>query len=189
MARTGTVSTAVTTAAVSAAVLALMTGCGVSHAPAAAVSRATVSPPASPASALAAVIAAYTALWPAGQRADIAPAAQRQAILAPVATGAELTGMLSAIAADANADQVSWGQPVLHPYDVTVDGTTATLQDCQDETQTGMMNQVTGEKLTHGGPKVHFDATLDLGADGAWRVAELTLSSQPCLPAQQPVRP
>ena len=174
----------VCSAVTAAAVLAFTTACGTSHAPAAAVSRATVPPPAaSPGSARAAVIAAYNALWPAGQRADTAPAAQRQAILTPVATGTELAGMLSAIAADTTAGQASWGQPVLHPYDVTVDGTTATLQDCQDEMATGMMSTVTGQKLTHGGPRVHFDATLDQGADGAWRVAKLTVSSQPCLPA------
>lgn len=162
------------------AVLAGLTACGSSSHPGTIPSpTATVS---QDASALAAVVGAYDALWPAGQRAEAAPEADRQAILTPVATSTQLATMLDGIAALRAADRRTWGQVVLHPYDVQVNGDTATVQDCQNDSRAGQMNASTGQRLTHGGPAVHLQATLRRGADGAWRVARIVQVSQPCLP-------
>lgn len=126
------------------------------------------------------VISAYDAMWSAGQEAERAAAAQRQAILAPYATGSELSDVLSGIAADQADGERSWGQPVPHPYGLRVTGDTATLQDCQDDRAYGVMNPTTGQRLTHGGPRVHLAVTLARGADGAWRVSELRQVNEPC---------
>jgi hypothetical protein len=143
---------------------------------------ATPSPAAS--AEQAAVIAAYDAMWPAGAEAERAPAAQRQAILAPHLTGPELAVVLSGQARDDAKGQRSWGAPVPRPYDVVIHGENATLQDCQDDRHYGTSNLATGQRLTHGLPRVHVAAMLERGADGVWRVATLKVLNTPCLPVR-----
>jgi hypothetical protein len=160
----------------------VVTSCG---SPGPATSAGGTPAPAQPASTgttQEAVISAYEALWPAGQQAEQAPPDQRNALLSPHATGAELSSMLNGFAADDAAGQRSWGHPVVHPYAVEVSEGTATLQDCQDDTSFGTMSTTSGKQLTYGVPRLHLTAVLDRGADGAWRVASIRQVPQQCLP-------
>ncbi|MFF3671591.1 hypothetical protein [Microtetraspora malaysiensis] len=128
-------------------------------------------------------MAVYRDLYPAGQHAEQALPEERKAILERVATQPLLNRMLRGIAALRATDRVTWGNPVLHTFDVQVKDDRATLHDCQDTSRTGQANAKTGERLIHGKSRTHLVATLLRGVDGAWRISTLEQVNEPCSPA------
>lgn len=130
-----------------------------------------------------AVLAVYRELYVAGPRAEHAPSAKRRAILERVAAPPLLDTMLKGITVLRASGRVTWGQPVLHTFDVRVQGDRAALHDCQDARKAGQADDRTGKRLTHGMPATHMVAALIKGADGAWRVAKVEQLEEPCSPA------
>ncbi|MFG1697244.1 hypothetical protein [Nonomuraea sp. NPDC049309] len=130
-----------------------------------------------------AVLAAYRELYRAGPRAEQVPADERRAILAQVATQPLLDTMLKGIDALRASGRVTWGQPVLHVFDVQVQGDRAALHDCQDARKAGQADDRTGKRLTHGMPRTHMVAALVKEPDGVWRVAKVDQLEEPCSPA------
>ncbi|MFI6321606.1 hypothetical protein ACIBG8_29005 [Nonomuraea sp. NPDC050556] len=126
-------------------------------------------------------IVSYRDLYPAGQSAERAEPRQRKEILGQYATDPLLSRMSRGIAALRVTGRVTWGLPVIHPYDLQIEGDTATLHDCQDARKTGQADDKTSERLTHGTANTHLRATLRKGADGAWRVATLEQLEEPCV--------
>ncbi|MGW4792715.1 hypothetical protein ACWEPC_09940 [Nonomuraea sp. NPDC004297] len=90
--------------------------------------------------------------------------------------------MLKGITALRSHGRVTWGQPVLHTFDVQVQGDRAALHDCQDARKAGQADDRTGKRLTHGMPATHMVAALVKDADGAWRVAKVEQLEEPCSP-------
>ncbi|RBQ16965.1 hypothetical protein DP939_28350 [Spongiactinospora rosea] len=128
-----------------------------------------------------AVLAVYRAMYPAGRRAEQASPKQRRPILAQVATQPLLDRMLRGITALRATGRVTYGMPVLHEFDVRIDGDRATLHDCQDDRNTGQADDKTGEALLRGTEKVHLIISLRRGMDRAWRVSQMEQSDEPCL--------
>jgi hypothetical protein len=111
------------------------------------------------------------------------PAADREPLIATVAIDPTKSNMLNDAAKfDAQGLQtygslghrISWPQPIN-------DASTALIDDCQDASQTGSMNVATGNKITAGVPRDHYQGNLVKGDDGVWRVAEVYyLKDEPC---------
>lgn len=126
-----------------------------------------------------AVIAAYKGIYLAGRRAEHTPDGQRKPIIAPYATEPLLSRMLRGIVALRATGRFTWGMPVIHPFDVKIRGQKATLHDCQDDRNTGQMDEKTSKRVLHGSENTHLVATLLL-VDGTWKVSTLEQVRQPC---------
>ena len=111
------------------------------------------------------------------------PAADREALAATVAVDPIKAKMLEAATAldsqgldtyGALGHRISWPQPING-------GTTAVIDDCQDRSQAGSLNTATGDKVTVGVPRDHYQGSLVKGDDGIWRVAQVYyLKDEPC---------
>jgi hypothetical protein len=111
------------------------------------------------------------------------PAADREALIATVSVDPTKANMLSDAAKfdsqgletyGALGHRISWPQPInVAP--------TALIDDCQDASQSGSMKAATGDKVTVGVPRDHYQGSLVKGDDGVWRVAEVYyLKDEPC---------
>ncbi|MFB4269638.1 hypothetical protein [Nonomuraea sp. GTA35] len=125
----------------------------------------------------------YRELYNAGPRAERAAPDKRKAILQQVVTQPLLGTMLEGIAALRAQGRVTWGQPILHTFDVQVQGDRAALHDCQDARKAGQADDRTGKRLTHGMSATHMVAALVKEDDGIWRVAKVDQLDEPCSPA------
>jgi hypothetical protein len=111
------------------------------------------------------------------------PAADREALVSTVAIDPNRTKMLSAATEfDAQGLQtygtlghrISWPQPING-------GSTAVIDDCQDRSQSGAIKTATGDKITVGVPRDHYQGSLVKGDDGVWRVEQVYyLKDEPC---------
>ena len=111
------------------------------------------------------------------------PAADREALAATVAVDPIKAKMLEAgTQFDAQGLQtygtlghrISWPQPING-------APTAVIDDCQDRSQAGSMKVATGDKVTVGVPRDHYQGSLVRGDDGIWRVAQVFyLKDEPC---------
>jgi hypothetical protein len=111
------------------------------------------------------------------------PAADREALVATVAVDPTKANMLSDAAKfDSQGLQtygtlghrISWPQPING-------GATAVIDDCQDASQSGSMKTATGDKVTVGVARDHYQGSLVKGDDGVWRVEQVFyLKDEPC---------
>jgi len=70
--------------------------------------------------------------------------------------------------------RISWPQPING-------GTTALIDDCQDRSQSGAIKTATGDKVTVGVARDHYQGSLVKGDDGVWRVEQVYyLNDEPC---------
>jgi hypothetical protein len=139
--------------------------------------------PAGEAADRAAVEAQWTQFWDVYIAIAITPAADREALVATVAVDPTKANMLSD-AAEFDSQglrtygtlghRISWPQPING-------APTAVIDDCQDASQTGAVNTTTGNKVTVGVPRDHYQGSLVKGDDGVWRVAQaFYLKDEPC---------
>ncbi|WP_328708876.1 hypothetical protein [Microbispora hainanensis] len=126
-----------------------------------------------------AVLAAYKGIYSAGRRAEHTPDGQRKSIIAPFATEPLLSRMLRGIVALRAGGRFTWGTPVFHPFDIKVKGQKATLHDCQDNRNSGQMDEKTSKRVLHGSENTHLVATLLL-VEGAWKVSTLEHVRESC---------
>ena len=111
------------------------------------------------------------------------PAADREALVATVAIDPTKANMLSDAAKfDSQGLQtygtlghrISWPRPING-------ASTALIDDCQDASQSGSMKTATGDKVTVGVPRDHYQGNLVKGDDGVWRVQQMFyLKDEPC---------
>ena len=111
------------------------------------------------------------------------PAAEREALVAAVAVDPTKTNMLTDGAKfdaqgletyGALGHRISWPQPING-------GITALIDDCQDRSQSGSMKTATGDKVTVGVARDHYQGSLVKGDDGVWRVGQVFyLKDEPC---------
>jgi hypothetical protein len=111
------------------------------------------------------------------------PAVDREALVATVAVDPTKANMLSDAAKfDSQGLQtygslghrISWPQPING-------GSTAVIDDCQDASQSGSMKTATGDKVTVGVARDHYQGSLVKGDDGVWRVQQIFyLKDEPC---------
>lgn len=127
-----------------------------------------------------AIIDTYTGLWPAIKRAERVPAAQRRQVLSRHLEEPELGSLLQQIA-EHEADGLRvYGQAVVHVTDVEVRGQKATLHDCRDSSQTGLIDEDTGEKVTVGVEEDHVIATLAQNRADEWRIKQVRHVEKSC---------
>lgn len=124
-----------------------------------------------------AILAQYRAFWAVLTPASKAEPEARRAMLEQVAVDPSLTRTLGGMRASDNIGEVAYGQEVVRPELVSVDGATATLRDCQDGSAAGRVKVATGEKVTVGAKDELAIVTMQRGADAVWRVA--TVEYQP----------
>ena len=148
--------------------------------------RSPTSP--SPGASQAAVIAAYTAYFPVSKAAEAAPAAQAEGILAPYAAQPYLGHVLAQMATYRTQHEVLSGTLVPHVTQVHVSGPQATVHDCQDASQAGLADSVTGKVIpgTTGSARTYLIATLSRGTDGRWRLTSLSHVAVSCEPVPSP---
>ena len=111
------------------------------------------------------------------------PAADREALAAAVAVDPTKANMLSDAAKfdtqgletyGSLGHRISWPQPING-------GTTALIDDCQDRSQSGAIKTATGDKVTVGVARDHYQGSLVKGDDGVWRVEQVYyLIDEPC---------
>lgn len=126
-----------------------------------------------------AVLIAYKSIYAAGQRAERTPDGQRKSVLAPYVTEPLLSRMLRGIVALRATGRFTWGAPVVHPFGIKVKGQKATLHDCQDNRNTGQMDEKTSKRVLYGSENTHLVATLLL-VEGTWKVSTLAHVRAPC---------
>jgi len=111
------------------------------------------------------------------------PAADREALAASVAVDPIKAKMLEAgIQFDSQGLQTygTLGHRISWPQSIN-GAPTAVIDDCQDRSQAGSMKTATGDKVTVGVPRDHYQGNLVKGDDGVWRVAEVYyLKDEPC---------
>ena len=111
------------------------------------------------------------------------PVADREALVASVAVDPNRAKMLSAgTEFDAQGLETygSLGHRISWPQFIN-GGTTALIDDCQDRSQTGAIRTTTGDKVTVGVARDHYQGSLVKGDDGVWRVGQVFyLKDEPC---------
>jgi hypothetical protein len=111
------------------------------------------------------------------------PAAEREALVATVAVDPARANMLKdAQKFDAQGletygelgHRISWPQTVAgRDY--------AVIDDCQDASQSGSLKTATGQKVTAGVARDHYQGRLVKSKDGVWRVEQVFyLKDEPC---------
>jgi hypothetical protein len=139
--------------------------------------------PAGEAADRAAVEAQWVKSWDVYLAIATTPAADREALAATVTVDPTKTNMLTDAAQfDSQGLQTygTLGHRISWPQDIN-DKTTALIDDCQDRSGAGAYKTSTGDKITVGVPRDHYQGNLVKGDDGVWRVAEVYyLKDEPC---------
>lgn len=111
------------------------------------------------------------------------PDGQRESALAAVAVDPLKSQILAEVRDSAAEGLDRYGSMIEHPYweQPIGDRDTAVMGDCQDASQTGVLNVSTGKKETAGVVGNNTRATFERGSDQVWRVKEIYyLTDVPC---------
>jgi hypothetical protein len=122
----------------------------------------------------------YRRYWSLLAPASAMPAAERRAVLAPVAMDPELKSMLAGMLKLDRQGRVLYGENVPRAQ-VTVapDGASAVINDCQDSSAAGAADKKTKAKLTVGVARNHVVVTMR-PQSGMWKVYFVSYSKTPC---------
>jgi hypothetical protein len=144
--------------------------------------RAPSSGPASPLPPKDAAVAAYTGFLEADRRAIAAPHDQVRPILQDYAMGGFLDFQVRQVAVHQAAHEEPWGKAIVHVTGVEIKKRSATIHDCQDDSNAGLADQRTHQLIpqSRGTADKNLIATMELGSDSRWRVADLKLYRTAC---------
>lgn len=123
----------------------------------------------------AAIEAQWIKLWEIYTMLARIPSEERQPTLASV-TSSPLTENLITAAKQANVDGVDNYGNVNHRlfWLSSINGaTTATIADCQDQSEAGTVSVATGQTLTTGRERINLRGDFIKGADGIWRARSI----------------
>jgi hypothetical protein len=139
--------------------------------------------PAGEAADRAAVEAQWVKSWDVYLAIATTPAADREALAATVTVDPTKSNMLTDAAQFDSQGLHTYGtlgHRISWPQDIN-GKTTALIDDCQDRSGAGAYKTSTGDKITVGVPRDHYQGNLVKGDDGVWRVAEVYyLKDEPC---------
>jgi hypothetical protein len=167
--------------------LTLVGGACDGHAPKVTLPSST--PPTAPSSGLAsplppkdAAIAAYTGFLEAAKRAILAPRDQARPILQDYAMGTFLDFQVRQVAVHQAAHEEPWGKAIVHVTSVDIRKRSATIHDCQDDSNAGLAEQRTHQLIpqSRGTANKNLIATMKVGSDSRWRVTGLKLYRTAC---------
>lgn len=113
-------------------------------------------------------------------RADSLPASERRQQLSLHMTDPQLTQVINRIKEMKRENIASYGSVVPHVQRIEVSGKDATLYDCQDSSNAGIMNTLTRKKINRGIDNETVTAYLSKGSDGEWRVTKSVSHGKGC---------
>jgi len=126
------------------------------------------------------VLKDYTAYWSTYDATAAQASPDKAAVtktLSAVAADPALTSSVNDIVNAALAGQKAYGSYLVHPKTPVFQNeqnTEALVTDCIDSSKSGWANASTGDPLTVGVPAVFSKATMVKGADGIWRMSQVT---------------
>lgn len=146
--------------------------------PVAAAATSSASP--TPSDESSAILAAYREFFERQTEISLAPVADRRALLEPFTTDPALTSVLTGMRSATDNGEVGYGTGTFSPRVARIDGDTATVEDCQDNSKTGQ-KKAKSDQITTRGTEHDFAVTsMRRGDDGAWRVASVRYADTPC---------
>ncbi|WP_344276461.1 hypothetical protein [Actinomadura napierensis] len=113
-------------------------------------------------------------------RADSLPAESRKQQLATVMADPQLSRVLQRIDKMKSQHIATYGHIVVHVKRVQLTTSGATLYDCQDSRDSGLLNSATGKKLSRGVSHGNTKALMVKGSDGQWRVSKFITIGDGC---------
>jgi hypothetical protein len=99
--------------------------------------------------------------------------------LAEITTGKELNRLLAVFSANAAAGYVIRGAIDVAPTVVSIDGTTAKVRDCYDDT-TGLYRIADGSRIDTDDPERHQVLMTFVRENGTWKVSAITDRGMGC---------
>ncbi|MWA04602.1 hypothetical protein F8568_030340 [Actinomadura sp. LD22] len=105
-------------------------------------------------------------------RADSLPSDTRRQQLSTLMAEPQLSRVLKRIDEMKRQHLTTYGKVIPHVTSVEVDGNNATILDCQDTRNAGLINAATHKKVNRGIREDHTKALLVKGSDGNWRVSK-----------------
>ena len=144
-------------------------------------SVSSTTPPAS-SSPDAEALSQYRQFWSVLPGVSAAKATGRRGMLQPFVTDPELSSLLQAMRAGDRRGTVFYGEDIPRPTvkSLSVAQKVAVINDCQDSSHAGNKDRRTGRRLTVGVARHLVVATMNLGADGKWRVASVSYEKTKC---------
>jgi hypothetical protein len=123
---------------------------------------------------------AYAEFWAVGNKVVHDDPATWNLELAAVSVDPQLTRMLDNLNTLRSRLVTVYGETREHVTKIDVEGDAATVSDCQDASGTGQADAKTGEHRTVGVPRSPVSARMQRGADGKWRVADVSYPKGGC---------
>ncbi|MFI0354244.1 hypothetical protein [Actinomadura sp. 9N407] len=114
------------------------------------------------------------------ERADTLPEATRKRELSTYMVDPQLSRVLKVIEQHRDDHLATYGSVVIRIKDVQVDGSKATVRDCQDASRAGLLNTETRKKINRGFKERNTQALMEKGADGHWRVSKFIELGEGC---------
>lgn len=121
-----------------------------------------------------AVIAAYEEFWVRLRYVEDKPLKEWQSYLGAVAVDPQLRISLQATRFQKMNGISLYGEVAHRITDVDIDDDTATVEDCQDASETGQANAETGDRETVGVRRAPTRARMERSDTGEWKVAKVT---------------
>lgn len=146
-------------------------------------SPTSLDPAAQEAADRAAIEAQWIKFWEVYADIVRTPEADRIAVVDAVAVSPQKEMLLDAAATAEAAGIDSWGSVKHRIYwQDPVDGkATATIADCQDQSESGQIDIATGERIVTGVPRIDLRGNFVRVADGTWKVEQaINLGSADC---------
>ncbi|MWA02758.1 hypothetical protein F8568_020740 [Actinomadura sp. LD22] len=113
-------------------------------------------------------------------RADSLPAESRRQQLATLMAEPQLSRVLKRIAVMKKQHLTTYGNVIVHVTSVQLTTNGATVLDCQDTRNAGLINSVTQKKVNRGVKEDSTKALLIKGRDGKWRVSKSITLGEGC---------
>lgn len=127
-----------------------------------------------------AILAAYREFFDRQTEISKAPVGDRRALLEPFTTDPALSSVLTGMRSATDNGEVGYGTGTFSPRVARIDGDTASVEDCQDNSKTGQ-KKVKSDQITTRGTEHDFAVTsMRRGDDGAWRVASVRYEETSC---------
>lgn len=123
---------------------------------------------------------AYTSFVAMLDHADTLPMSSRQQQLSALMVDPQLSRVLKRTDELRSKNLTSYGKVLVHITSVSVNGHDATLRDCQDSSNAGIMSRTTRKKINRGVAKGNIKAYLIESADGQWRVSKYVVLGEGC---------
>jgi hypothetical protein len=130
------------------------------------------------------VIAAYTGYTQALPEAEASQSAARvRAMMSPYLSASAVTALLRAFRAAWRKHEISYGSPVTHIMRVTITGNRAVVDDCANDSHSGLENARTGQPIAAslGASRVNLVTRL-VRVHARWLIGFQNVLLVPCSP-------